>query len=292
VSQLDGWQIDTFGRHEGRYFTGGQPTNRVRDGNQFSYDALPAGTASGKGGLAVVPNPTSDNGLSGVAESLGPEAGWYPDPSTPGAMRYWDGSQWTNQVVPPPPPPAPDAPPAPPPPAAAPPLPPEAAPERVPPGPVRSVDERPIMTVETVEAQTRAAEPAKEAIAVAEPESATRTTSGGTPPPSSTLAGPGLFDQRGPHYVVVPDAARSDRAQERVSIVTGEVPPGYSRVTVECEHGDVVEATILSPRTEAGVHFFAVPVCHRVLRIMATKQGGVYGIFLDVGLLERDGKHG
>ncbi len=31
-------------------------------------------------------------------------AGWYADPTVPGAQRYWDGSQWTEHVQPPPPP--------------------------------------------------------------------------------------------------------------------------------------------------------------------------------------------
>ena len=293
MSQLDGWRADPFERHEGRYFSGGQPTNRVRDGNQFFYDALPAGTPSGKGGLAVAPNPVADPGPPIAVEALRPEADWYPDPTTPGAMRYWDGSQWTDQVMPSP---ASGPPEVPPPPrrsdVAPPPPPPEA--ERKQPLPTSSVDERPIMAVETVEAQTRTAEPAKAAVVVAEPETATRPTKGktgaGTPQPS-TSASPGLPDKRGPHYVVAPDPAGSggsDPGREQVSIVTGEVPPEYSRVTVECEHGDVIEATILAPRTDGGVQFFAVPICHPVLRVMATRQGGVYGIFLDVGLLERD----
>ena len=30
-----------------------------------------------------------------------PPAGWYPEPSSPTGQRYWDGSQWTQQVNPP-----------------------------------------------------------------------------------------------------------------------------------------------------------------------------------------------
>ncbi len=29
-----------------------------------------------------------------------PSANWYPDPSDPGQLRYWDGSQWTANVAP------------------------------------------------------------------------------------------------------------------------------------------------------------------------------------------------
>ncbi len=55
-------------------------------------------------------------------------AGWHPDPTVPGQLRYWDGSQWTAHVqaapsaapVAPPAPQAPAAPPAPPAPPAAP----------------------------------------------------------------------------------------------------------------------------------------------------------------------------
>lgn len=29
-----------------------------------------------------------------------PMPAWYPDPSTPGQQRYWDGTQWTEHVAP------------------------------------------------------------------------------------------------------------------------------------------------------------------------------------------------
>jgi hypothetical protein len=28
-----------------------------------------------------------------------PAAGWYPDQTTPGTLRYFDGQQWTNQTA-------------------------------------------------------------------------------------------------------------------------------------------------------------------------------------------------
>lgn len=44
-----------------------------------------------------------------------PQAGWYPDPTEPGKMRWWDGAAWGEQrdsvVTPSSPPPMPPAPP-------------------------------------------------------------------------------------------------------------------------------------------------------------------------------------
>ena len=35
-----------------------------------------------------------------MAAPLLPAAGWYPDPTTPGGKRYWDGAAWTEKTVP------------------------------------------------------------------------------------------------------------------------------------------------------------------------------------------------
>ena len=49
-----------------------------------------------------------------------PKPGWYPYPRWPGGMRFWDGQEWQDHLLPPPPP-------LPPPPQPPPPLPPRIA---------------------------------------------------------------------------------------------------------------------------------------------------------------------
>jgi hypothetical protein len=41
MTQAYGWNIDPYGLHEHRYFSGGQPTKLVRDGGRESYDEPP-----------------------------------------------------------------------------------------------------------------------------------------------------------------------------------------------------------------------------------------------------------
>jgi hypothetical protein len=37
---------------------------------------------------------------SATPPAANPPAGWYPDPNQPG-RRFWDGSNWTDQIAPP-----------------------------------------------------------------------------------------------------------------------------------------------------------------------------------------------
>ena len=37
--------------------------------------------------------------MSDVPSST-PPAGWYPDPTEPSVLRYWDGTQWTTDMQP------------------------------------------------------------------------------------------------------------------------------------------------------------------------------------------------
>jgi len=99
---------------------------------------------------------------------------------------------------------------------------------------------------------------------------------------------------RGPHYVLGfgtdhdgvygPDVAEDGR-----TLVTGEVPAVYSRVTLECEGGDDVEATFVDSSTLDDANFFVALVRRRVERMVATKQRGVYGVFFDLTLVAENG---
>ena len=71
---LQGWYEDTFRLHEARYFSGGRPTNLVRDGGNESYDEPPSGTS---GNLLAVLTATQDQEPPGWPGQQPPI--WLPD---------------------------------------------------------------------------------------------------------------------------------------------------------------------------------------------------------------------
>jgi hypothetical protein len=56
--------------------------------------AQPTGTPAGVGAASAGP---ADPGAGAAAG--GPKADWYPDPQGQARLRYWDGSQWTDQTA-------------------------------------------------------------------------------------------------------------------------------------------------------------------------------------------------
>jgi hypothetical protein len=73
-----GWHIDPFGRYELRYWDGTHWTEHVvSDGSQEIDQPVDAPEAP-------------------EATAASPDAGWYPDPTSKEARRYWDGTQWTE----------------------------------------------------------------------------------------------------------------------------------------------------------------------------------------------------
>src|SRR5882672_5757054 len=69
------------------------------DGASTAKDVVP-GRRTGVGiPQACVRNPGTRTGLGGgvlgsVIVESSPRPGYYPDPSVPGYIRYWDGSKW------------------------------------------------------------------------------------------------------------------------------------------------------------------------------------------------------
>jgi hypothetical protein len=89
---LQGWYEDTFRLHEARYFSGGRPTNLVRDGDNESYDEPPSGTS---GNLLAVLTATQDQEPPGWPGQQPPI--WLPDGD------YWPdlGAHQHGQAPPP-----------------------------------------------------------------------------------------------------------------------------------------------------------------------------------------------
>jgi hypothetical protein len=75
---LQGWSDDPFRLHEARYFSGGRPTNLVRDSNQESYDEPPFGI--------------SGNLLVGLTATQNHEPPGWPGQQPP--LRPPDGDYW------------------------------------------------------------------------------------------------------------------------------------------------------------------------------------------------------
>jgi hypothetical protein len=133
--------------------------------------------------------------------------------------------------------------------------------------------------------------------------SATALASGGessSPAPATIVEtgashmNPALPVHRGTHYLLGFGTEHDGvygpgLAEVGATLVTGEVPPGYDRVTFDCEDGEAVNATFLDPASVDSANLFVALVDHRVTRMVATKDGGRYGIFFDVGLLEESG---
>jgi hypothetical protein len=94
-----GWQSDPFGIHEARYFsTQGRPTKLVRDGDRESYDNPPIEATISPIEVQSMTTPT-DASSTGL-DSGNPPPGWYPDPIETGNARRWDGTGWTDDVMP------------------------------------------------------------------------------------------------------------------------------------------------------------------------------------------------
>jgi hypothetical protein len=77
---LQGWHADPFGLHEQRYFSAGEPTKLVRDGDVESYDSIPGQESPPDEEPAAVtagtPDPTAEAGTAAAVngESLAGEA--------------------------------------------------------------------------------------------------------------------------------------------------------------------------------------------------------------------------
>src|SRR5579863_2813516 len=77
---MQGWSDDPFRLHEVRYFSGGRPTNLVRDSNQESYDEPPSST--------------SGNLLAGLTATRNQEPPGWPGRQPP--LRPPDGDYWPD----------------------------------------------------------------------------------------------------------------------------------------------------------------------------------------------------
>jgi hypothetical protein len=98
IPGVDGAGLGGAGVGGGGPLGGGQPAaGQQAYGDQpvASPPATTAGAGAGAGGAAGV------GASAGVADpgAGGPKADWYPDPQGQARLRYWDGSQWTDQTA-------------------------------------------------------------------------------------------------------------------------------------------------------------------------------------------------
>lgn len=104
------WHADPFERHRYRWLVAGVPTLFVSDDNgrvssddPRTTDTLglnrvdPAPASGAAPDLEPAPAPARAPTASPVVQSA--PANWYPDPSSPSRLRYWDGSDWTDSVL-------------------------------------------------------------------------------------------------------------------------------------------------------------------------------------------------
>ena len=91
------------GQSAGGPLGGGQPVGGQPVGGQ------PVGGQPVGGGQTAVATPTGGDPAGGGATQVGgdaagqaggsPKADWYPDPEGKARLRYWDGTQWTDQTA-------------------------------------------------------------------------------------------------------------------------------------------------------------------------------------------------
>jgi hypothetical protein len=94
VPGVDGAGLGTGGTGGGGGPLGGQPAaGEQAYGGQQPYAGQPAGAATTAGGVGAASAGAADPGAAA------PKADWYPDPQGQARLRYWDGTQWTDQTA-------------------------------------------------------------------------------------------------------------------------------------------------------------------------------------------------